>query len=110
MKKLILCLMTTMLSLFFIPNQLQAETTVISSIKAADNAIDKASEKAEANVLLGRLEVINAMDKSKLSAAEKQVMRSEVRSIKTQLKELGGGVYLSVGAIIIILLILILIT
>lgn len=65
------------------------------------------TESAEAKVLLSRLEVINAMDKSKLSSPERKQLRKEVRGIKSHLKDLGHGVYLSVGAIIIILLLLI---
>lgn len=40
--------------------------------------------------------------------AEKKELRKEVRAIKTTLKSSNGGVYLSVGAILIIVLLLIL--
>jgi len=53
------------------------------------------------------LDEIKAMDVSALNSSEKQVLRKEVRSIKSQLSEMSGGVYLSVGAILIILLVLI---
>jgi hypothetical protein len=56
-----------------------------------------------------RLEEIKAMDKSKLSSTERKELKNEVRTIKKQLKAVGGGVYLSAGAIIIIILLLILI-
>jgi hypothetical protein len=61
-----------------------------------------------AQELTNRLEEINQMDKSALNRSEKKVYRQEVRAINKELKELGGGVYLSVGAIIIIVLLLIL--
>ncbi len=48
------------------------------------------------------------MDKSNLSSLEKKQLRKEVRATNKQLKELNGGIYLSVGAVIIILLLLIL--
>jgi len=62
----------------------------------------------EVNILTNRLNEIHQMDKSKLNSPEKKQLRSEVRSIKKQLREMGeGGIYISVGAIIIILLLLI---
>jgi hypothetical protein len=69
---------------------------------------NRTSGKLEASAVLERLNVIKTMDKSHLSSSEKSQLRSEVSGIKSQLKELDGGIYLSVGAIIIILLLLIL--
>jgi hypothetical protein len=48
------------------------------------------------------------MDKSELSSVEKKELRKEVRTIKKELKATGNGVYLSIGAILIIILLLIL--
>ena len=101
MKKITLSVLMAFLSLTFTPEILKAET-------ANSNAEKSTSEKAEARILLDRLEVIKEMDKSKLNASEKKNLRKEVRSIKGQLKTLSGGIYLSVGAIIIIILLLIL--
>ena len=57
-----------------------------------------------------RVEEIKAMDKSDLTRQERKELRQELREMKGQANAIaGGGVYLSVGAIIIILLILILI-
>ncbi len=57
-----------------------------------------------------RLEEIKAMDINSLSRQEKKSLRKEVRSIEKDMKKAdNGGVYLSVGAIIIIVLLLILI-
>lgn len=64
--------------------------------------------KAEAELLIKRLEEIKAMDKSNMTRAEKRALRKEVKAIKATLKSTGNGVYLSVGAIIIIILLLIL--
>ncbi len=65
-------------------------------------------EAAEARTLTQRLEEIREMSKENLSFSEKKELRHEVKSIKQRLHDLGSGVYLSVGAIIIILLLLIL--
>jgi hypothetical protein len=54
--------------------------------------------------MLNRLEEIKEMDKSSLKSSEKE-LRKEVREIKSELKRSGQGVYFSVGAIIIIILI-----
>ena len=58
--------------------------------------------------LQNRLEQIDAMDKTELSRSDKRVLRKEVKEIKKELAAMSGGVYLSVGAIILIALLLIL--
>jgi hypothetical protein len=50
------------------------------------------------------------MDLKSLPRAERQEINKELREIKKQHDFLADGVYLSVGAIIIILLVLILLT
>lgn len=64
-------------------------------------------DAAEAQKLINRLEEIKAMDKSKLSRAERRALKKEVRAAKKRL-ESSGGIYLSVGVIIVIILLLIL--
>ena len=68
-----------------------------------------AEQKAELNRITSRVEEIRAMDKSNLSRAEKKELRKELKEMKKKANAIGGGVYLSVGAIIIIILLLILI-
>ncbi|MEI8225169.1 MAG: hypothetical protein WCG82_04515 [Bacteroidota bacterium] len=106
MKKIILGLMATCLSLTFIPLQSIAATTAEPSSLVVTKPPEPA-ESAEAKALVLRLNEINAMDMSKLKSSEKKNMRKEVRSIKHELREIGGGVYLSVGAILLIALLLI---
>jgi hypothetical protein len=65
-------------------------------------------ESVKAEALTRRLEEIKAIDKSQLRRSERRQLRTEVKAINKELKELGGGVYLSVGAVIIIILLLIL--
>jgi hypothetical protein len=71
------------------------------------DAVD-AREHIKAQFLLKRLDQIKAIDKSTLNPDQKKQLRKEVRDINKNMKEIGGGVYLSVGAIIIIVLLLIL--
>jgi hypothetical protein len=47
------------------------------------------------------------MDKSELNSSEKKELRKEVRKINAELRSTGNGIYISVGAIIIILLLII---
>jgi hypothetical protein len=55
-----------------------------------------------------RLEEIKNMDVRQLDRSERKALRTEVRAIKKEAAELSGGVYISVGAILIIALLLIL--
>jgi hypothetical protein len=104
MKKLTLLFLTATLLFSFAPLQMKAaiKTTNATTIKAKPNATD------EAKVLIDRLNQIKTTDKSNMTAGEKKELRQEVRSLKSELKGIGGGVYLSVGAILIIALLLIL--
>ncbi|OOG70756.1 hypothetical protein [Algoriphagus sp. A40] len=56
-----------------------------------------------------RLEEIKAMDFKSMSKAEIKAVKSEMKAMKEEAKATGNGVYLSIGAIIIIILLLILI-
>jgi len=95
--------MATLLSLTFVPLQSNAMVPEESSALVDP----KPAEVAEVKVLELRLDEINAMDKSKMTSAEKKTLRKEVKSIKSSLREIGGGVYISVGALILILILLI---
>lgn len=103
MKKITFCLMMLMLSLNTFPNALNAEKNVAL---ATNNTKEI---PVEVKVMLNRLDEIKAMDKSSLKFSEKKALRKEVRAINSTLRSTGNGIYLSAGAIIIILLILILI-
>ena len=106
MKKTLLVAAAIMLSTLVSPTLKAAlvvstTTTTTTSLSAAD--------LAKENTIIARVNEIKAMDKSNLNQSEKKGLRKELRSLKTQLKQVGGnGIYLSVGAIIIIILLLIL--
>jgi len=107
MKRILLSILTASLLLLFIPMQ----------SNAAEGKRPVAVEKAkteisvEAKAMINRLNEIKAMDVSKLSSTEKKELRTEVRTIKSDLKaqdlNSSGGVYLSAGALILIILLLI---
>ncbi len=105
MRNLTLIAITGLLLLQFSPTQLNAASTAVS------NPVTETipPEGSRASELQSRLIQLKAMDRSGMNFSEKRQMRKEVRSIKKELKQINGGVYLSVGAIIIIVLLLILI-
>lgn len=109
MKKIMVYLMAIILSLSVLPLQ----SFVSPKEKPSSNVVTKTpetTESAEAKTLLLRLNEIRAKDMSKLNSTDKKKLRKEVRSINRKLKDLSGGVYISAGAIIIILILLLILT
>lgn len=102
MKKSNLYLVMMLLSLSVMP------ATIIAAEKnATEIAVNTKEVPKEVTTMLNRLEEIKAMDKSTLTSVEKKELRVEVRTIKAELRSTNNGVYLSVGAILIIILLLI---
>ncbi|WP_219224053.1 hypothetical protein [Pedobacter antarcticus] len=81
----------------------------VSAATTKDKVEMTVEQKAQLERITNRVEEIKSMDKSNLSRAEKKELRKELKEMKHQARALGGGVYLSVGAIIIIILVLILV-
>ena len=100
MKKKIYLLATALMFVLAMP----------SAMAKGENAKPAMTERQIARVeeITSRIEVIKSMDRSELSRQERKDLRNELLEMKKELKASNGGVYLSVGAIIIILLILIL--
>lgn len=91
-----------------------ALTISANTVSAADKAGKvktemTAEQKIQLKRITDRVEEIKAMDKSELSRDEKKALKTELKDLKQEARAIGGGVYLSVGAIIIIILLLILI-
>jgi hypothetical protein len=105
MKNLTLCIMTFSLLLSFTPTSVQA-SVVGNPISMA--ATPK-TVSPEVIALRSRLDEIKKMDKSGMSAAEKKQLRKEARAVKSELRSVGGGVYVSAGALIVLLIVLLLI-
>lgn len=68
----------------------------------------KPAENEEVQAMINRLEEIKAMDLSSMTKVQKKELRKEVKAIKQEMKAVQG-IYLSIGAILIIILLLILI-
>ena len=105
MKKITFCIMAICLSLAFLPFQSSAAT--IKDVKPTSAVATNPSVAARAKTLELRIEQIDKMDKTNMKPAEKQALRKEVRAIKQELKASGGYVYISVGAALLIILLII---
>lgn len=71
-----------------------------------ENGALSPEEKARLDQLDNRFLEIKAMDFESMDRSERKEVRKELREINKEAKELGGGVYISTGAIIIILLLI----
>jgi hypothetical protein len=71
----------------------------------------KEQKEARFAEMKARVLEIKAMDKSTLSKAERKALRAELKGMNKEAKSMGytSGIYISVGALIIIILLLILI-
>lgn len=77
---------------------------------APKTALTEAEIATRLEEMRARVAEIKAMDKSDLTREERKALRKELREMNKQARSWGsGGVYLSVGAIIVIVLVLILI-
>ncbi|MFZ2285916.1 MAG: hypothetical protein WAV93_02925 [Bacteroidales bacterium] len=106
MKKFFFCLMATVMALTFIPLELNAKPKVTPPPVAEPSPVTPA-EATRANELLLRLDEIRNSDKSDLKASEKKELRNEVKSINSELRSIGNGVYISGAALLIIIILLI---
>ena len=103
MKKTTLYLMILLMSVSIFPASVFSTeintTTIINPPKEVS---------AEVKVLFERLKEIKEMDKSGMNRLEKKALRKEVRAINAELRSTGNGVYISIGALLIIILLIIL--
>ena len=85
-----------------------AITNAATEIPAA-TAPEKDKDAEVYAKIVSRVAEIQNMDKSNLSAAEKKALKKELKQMKATAEGLNSRVYISVGAIIIAILLLILI-
>jgi len=98
------------LAFLFMLTTSTASASIISD-KPPKERINELTEEQKARIeaLKKRVAEIKAMDRSKLTKAERKDIRQELRDMNKEAKAaVGRGVYLSIGAIIIIVLLLIL--
>ena len=104
MKKSILCFMVMVLSLGTLASPLMAA----EGTPATESSVP-AEMPAEVRIMLDRLHEIKDMDKSALTRLEKKELRMETRAIKSAMRSSGNGIYLSVGALLVIIIIILLV-
>jgi hypothetical protein len=101
MKKLILCLMATCLSLTLLPLQSNAATIDRTSTSVPAKPADNRSFEP-------RYTETNAVDMSKVKLAEKKNLQQvEVVSTRHRHREAGGVVYITGGGILLIVLLIV---
>jgi hypothetical protein len=66
----------------------------------------ESANAAEAQRLLNRLEEIKAMDLEHMPRSEKRKYAKEVKQIQKKMNALSGGVYISAGALLVVLILL----
>lgn len=82
-------------------------TEKVTTTKAIAKTERTANSSVAAAALINRLHEIQAMTKKDLTASERSSLKKEVKGIKQELKQMEGGIYISAGALILILILII---
>lgn len=93
--------------LFIVLVLLMAEGKAVAA-EVPSRTLPSRETEAEIQRLTNRLEEIKRMDLDNMPASEKRALKKEVRASKKKLQDLGGGVYISAGALLVIIILLIL--
>ncbi|MDO6438830.1 hypothetical protein Q4534_15505 [Cyclobacterium sp. 1_MG-2023] len=101
MKKLAYSLSVLMLFVSLVPSAMAKEDGPEPNKKELSP-----EDQARLDQLENRFLEIKAMDFNSMEKSERKEVRKELRDINKESKGLGGGVYISTGAIIIILLLI----
>ena len=102
MKKITIYLAALILVLGSFPTKTEAKL-----FKKDDVKKESTIESAKLSAMFARLNAIKEMDKSAMSSSEKKALRMEVRGMRSEIRANNSGVYLSIGAILIVVLLLI---
>jgi len=102
MKKSFFYLMVILLSMIAVP-----APGFANEINYKNNMADPEEVPLEVQIMLDRIFEIKEMDKSELSREERRELRKEVREIRKEVRSSRSGIFISTGAIIIILLLII---
>jgi hypothetical protein len=105
MRKLGIFIVSLLLIFAFSPVQLKAEK--IAEPPSNELSVELEKTIREVEILTARLDEINSIDKKNLTSAERRELRKEVKKIEQALTLNGGGVYVSVGALLLVIVLLI---
>jgi len=107
--KLSILFLSLLLTLTVVSSHASVLDPIFKGKAKTTNTLTDEQKAARLAEIQSRVEVIRAADKSTLTKSERKAMKKELKQMGREAKEMRGGVYLSVGAIIIIVLLLILI-
>lgn len=79
---------------------------VFASVLVTDSSARSAGEPVTEQ-LTKRIDVLQSIDRSELNRTEKRNLRKERKEINKELKAVSGGVYLSVGVLLLVIILLI---
>ena len=104
-----LLILAVLFTLAMMPLTVQAKKMDDDAIKAKVEAMTTEQRQLEANRIQERVNQVRAMDLSTMSAEERKNVREEMKGLKKEAKllDVGGGVYISVGALVLIIVLLI---
>ena len=91
---------------------LTAAPSAINDVPLKEMAANMTKEQKEARMaaMKERVKEIKAMDKSQLTREQRKALRTELKNMNAEARSYGHpGVYISVGALIVIILLLIII-
>src|SRR5688572_10614396 len=83
-------------------------TASVTEAKATNKAENTITTEKNAGQLVNRLKEIKSMDIKSMNSAEKKELRNEVLSIKKQMKSQEPVLYISLGAALLVVLLLVL--
>ncbi len=79
---------------------------VFASVLVTDSSARTAGEPVTEQ-LTKRLDVLQSVDRSQLNRTEKRNLRKERKEISKEMRAASGGVYISVGVLLIVIILLI---
>jgi flagellar motility protein MotE (MotC chaperone) len=98
------------MALLITASTLHATTATNGFDKEKIARMTEEEKNARVSTIKSRVEEIRDMDRSNLSRAERKELRRELKDLNKEARAIGrGGVYISLGGILLIILILILI-
>lgn len=103
MRKLFILFVSAIMVLTIVPTQAGDIKGLYKKEVAGTNTLTV----EEVNAYEARVNEIKAMDKASMTSAERKELRKEVRAIESELKLNSGGVYVSVGVLLLIIILLI---
>jgi hypothetical protein len=84
------------------------ESILLKPSSEAVKTTTTALTQKEADALIKRVYEIRDLDKKTLTAEQKRALRDELQTIKIRLEDpLSGGIYISIGGLILILILVI---